>query len=72
MTYTLFSTIDTGIVLLSGNGVVRQLWIVGAKGVAKPHSCANCKQTIGRGEKAYHPMTNGKNRGDRLHPACVA
>lgn len=63
-----------------GKGIIRvfsawyglQIWALSNKPVRKNHTCNyGCGKTIVRGEdKAYRPIANTLNRGDRICSDC--
>lgn len=47
----------------------RQLWT--SQPLRKPNRCAACRKDMKVGESAFRPMTNGRNRADRICEGCV-
>lgn len=74
MSYQIVERPFDGLVLISGsNGfkhaVTRQMWSrIQARKVTR---CENCELRIEKREKVYRPITNAKNRMDRLCLKCV-
>lgn len=50
----------------------RQTWALGNKPTLKDHICSLCNKVIKKGEWAFSPLSNKRNRGDRLHRECVS
>lgn len=71
MTFYRIEEKPAGLLLIVDTSVGQQLWSLTNSGVRKTHTCQLCGRRILKGERAYRPITNQRNRMDRFCVDCV-
>lgn len=66
---TIFRAFTDGVVAACVGGSDRYVWCIG--GTRKDHHCFACHRPIVKGERCYHPLSNGRDRMRRVCEACI-
>lgn len=61
---------DSGLMRTMSSKYGPNLWSIGTVR-GRDKQCSTCGTVLPRGSQAYHPITNGLNRGDRICTKCV-
>jgi hypothetical protein len=68
--YRNVAVLNEGLVRIEHPRYGTHLWTGGnVRGASK--RCENCRKDLKSGERAFKPLSNGLNRGDRLCPECA-